>query len=166
MKNHRTKFAAVAFVLCARATRVRRQGRQRRRRSSSAVHSGSADAIIAEVERAEASMCERLHPARHQPHRGQPLRRPRRRRAGGSRSGPALQKVLAVAVRRSSSLTGDSLKVRNAADFLGRTMSYTALPALRTAIQRDGSTRTRSSPSSARSATSGTATATPSSSPR
>src|SRR5262249_46472305 len=49
---------------------------------------------------------------------------------------PAMKNMLAEQFN-GDLLTGTTLKVRNAADFLGATMSYSALPGLRAAIRRD-----------------------------
>ena len=62
-EEHRKKLAAVAFTFCAvDVAGIRRQGRQRRRDSKAPSSSGSVDAIIAEVERAESLMCEECMP--------------------------------------------------------------------------------------------------------
>ncbi|MGE0545719.1 MAG: HEAT repeat domain-containing protein [Kofleriaceae bacterium] len=98
----------------------------------SAVSSGSVDAIIAEIERAEALMCADCvqivtNLTEH------PRYEVRKVAAWWFAKRPGLQKMLATEFVSELSST-NSIKVRNAADFLGATKTYTALPALRAAI--------------------------------
>lgn len=100
-----------------------------------AVQSGSVDAIIAEVERAEALACDECvqlvlgltEDARYDV---------RAVAAWWFAKRPALAHALAEQFQPEL-LSSSPIKVRNAADFLGRTMTYTALPTLRVAIKRD-----------------------------
>jgi HEAT repeat protein len=100
-----------------------------------AMASGSSDAIAAELERTESLICDEcvaLVTALTED-----SRYPVREVAAwwfGRR--PALRDML-VGGFVADLPRGDTIAVRNAADFLGRTMSYTALPNLRAAIKRD-----------------------------
>lgn len=100
-----------------------------------AIRSGSTDAIVAEIERAEGLACGECvnlvtaltEDARYEV----------REVAGWwFAKRPALAKALAEGFI-SELATGDNVAVRNAADFLGATVTFTALPALRAAITRD-----------------------------
>src|SRR5688572_12092443 len=99
-----------------------------------AVQSGSVDAIVAEIERAESLMCEPcvgvvtnlLEDDRYAV---------REVAAWWFAKRPALKDMLATQMLAELD-TGGTIAVRNAADFLGRTMTYTSLPALRIAITR------------------------------
>src|SRR5262245_27242857 len=134
MKNIGIKFAAVAFVLCAAAPAFAGVGGSPAK-IRSAIKSGSVDAIIAEVERAEGLACDECiqlvtnltEDSRYQV---------REVAAWWFAKRPAMKKMLADQFD-ADLLTGGTVKVRNAADFLGATMSYTALPSLRAAIKRD-----------------------------
>ena len=134
MKNIRIKFAAVALVLCAAMPAYAGVGGSAEK-IRSAVASGSVDAIVAEVERAEGLACEACvqivtnltEDSRYQV---------REVAAWWFAKRPAMKKMLADQFD-GELLTGGTLKVRNAADFLGATMTYTALPNLRAAIRRD-----------------------------
>jgi HEAT repeat protein len=134
MKNIRIKFAAVALVLCAAMPAYAGVGGSAEK-IRSAVASGSVDAIVAEVERAEGLACDACvqivtnltEDSRYQV---------REVAAWWFAKRPAMKKMLADQFD-GELLTGGTLKVRNAADFLGATMTYTALPNLRAAIRRD-----------------------------
>jgi HEAT repeat protein len=134
MKNIRTKLAAVALVLCAALPAYAGKGGSSAK-IRAAVDSTSVDAIIAEVERTEALACGECvqlvtnltEDSRYEV---------RAVAAWWFAKRPALKKMLAEQFD-GDLLTGGTVKVRNAADFLGRTMSYTALPSLRAAIKRD-----------------------------
>lgn len=134
MKNIGIKFAAVALVLCAAMPAYAGKGGSALK-IKQAVASTSVDAIIAEVERAEALACDECiqlvtnltEDSRYEV---------RAVAAWWFAKRPAMKKMLAEQFEPEL-LTGTTLKVRNAADFLGRTMSYTALPSLRAAIKRD-----------------------------
>ncbi len=134
MNKIRIKLAAVAMVLCAAVPASAGVGGSADK-IRAAVASGSVDAIIAEVERAEALACDGCvqlvtdltEDARYQV---------REVAAWWFAKRPALRRMLAEQFD-GELLTGGTLKVRNAADFLGATMTYTALPNLRAAIRRD-----------------------------
>ena len=134
MKNIGIKFAAVAFVLCASLPAFAGKGGSADK-IQSAIASNSVDAIIAEVERAEGLTCfdciqlvtNLTEDSRYDV---------RAVAAWWFAKRPSLKKVLAEQFD-AELRTGTTVKVRNAADFLGRTMSYTALPSLRVAIKRD-----------------------------
>lgn len=99
-----------------------------------AIESGSVDAIVAEIERAEALACEAcvtlvgalLADSRYAV-----------REAAGwwFAKRPALARPLAEQFIVDLA-SPDAIRVRNAADFLGATVTYTALPAMRAAIRR------------------------------
>lgn len=134
MNKIRIKLAAVAMVLCAAVPASAGVGGSADK-IRAAVASGSVDAIIAEVERAEALACDACvqlvtnltEDARFQV---------REVAAWWFAKRPALRRMLAEQFD-GELVTGGTLKVRNAADFLGATMTYTALPSLRAAIRRD-----------------------------
>jgi HEAT repeat protein len=98
-----------------------------------AIKSGSVDAIIAEVEKAESLMCDEcittitglLSDNRFAV---------REVAAWWVAKRPPLLHELAA--KYLTQFDGDSVTVRNAADFLGRTRQYQALPAMETAINR------------------------------
>jgi len=133
MKNIRIKLAAVALVLCAGTASAGVDGSAAKIRS--AVASGSVDAIIAEVERAEGLACDDCvqlvtnltEDSRYQV---------REVAAWWFAKRPALKRMLAEQFDREL-VTGGTTNVRNAADFLGATMSYTSLPNLSAAVRRD-----------------------------
>jgi len=99
-----------------------------------AVASSSPDAIIAELERTESLICDECvqivtdltEDSRYSV---------REVAAWWFAKRPALKDMLASQFV-SDLPRGDTVKVRNAADFLGRTRTYTALPQLRAAIHR------------------------------
>jgi HEAT repeat protein len=100
-----------------------------------AIHSGSVDAITAELERAESLMCEEcvglvtnlLEDNRYEV---------REVAAWWFAKRPGLKDMLAEQFTEELA-TGGTIKARNAADFLGRTKTYKSLPTLRAAISRD-----------------------------
>ena len=128
-----TKIAAVTFVLLAAGPALAGKGGSAAK-IQSAVTSGSVDAIVAEIERAESLMCERcvgivtnlLEDDRYAV---------REAAAWWFAKRPAIKDMLATQFVTELA-SGDTIAVRNAADFLGRTVTYTSLPALRTAIKR------------------------------
>jgi HEAT repeat protein len=134
MQNIRIKLAAVALVLCAAMPAYAGVGGSAAK-IRSAIQSGSVDAIIAEVERAEGLACDECvqlvtnltEDSRYQV---------REVAAWWFAKRPALKRMLAEQFDREL-LTGGTLKVRNAADFLGATVTYTSLPNLSAAIRRD-----------------------------
>ncbi|HWU89006.1 MAG TPA: HEAT repeat domain-containing protein [Kofleriaceae bacterium] len=134
MKNIGIKLAAVALVLCAALPAYAGKDGSALK-IKQAIASTSVDAILAEVERAEALACDECiqlvtnltEDARYEV---------RAVAAWWFAKRPALKKMLAEQFD-AELLTGGTVKVRNAADFLSRTMTYTALPNLRAAIKRD-----------------------------
>jgi HEAT repeat protein len=102
----------------------------------SAVKSGSVDAIIAEVERAESLACGEC--VQLVTNLTEDSRYPVREVAAWwFAKRPAMAKMLAEGFVQDLG-NGNSLAVRNAADFLGATATFTSLPALRSAITRSG----------------------------
>ncbi len=99
-----------------------------------AVASHSADAIIAEVERAEGLSCEdciQVVTGLTEDSRVSV----REVAAWWFAKRPTLQKLMAEQFQ-AELVSGSALKVRNAADFLGSSSTFTALPQMRTAIRR------------------------------
>jgi HEAT repeat protein len=135
MKTIATKLA-IALTLVAGSAFAGKGGSNAK--IVAAVQSGSSDAIIAEVERAEGLLCEECiqtvtnltEDSRYEV---------REVAAWWFAKRPALQKMLADQFKQDL-IGGDSTRVRNAADFLGATVDYTSLPALRQAIVRSGLT--------------------------
>jgi HEAT repeat protein len=133
MKNIGTKLAAVAFLVLASSAAYAGKGGSAAA-IQAAVTSTSTDAIIAEVERAEGLMCGECiqtltnltEDSRYEV---------REVAAWWFAKRPALKDMLASQFA-SDLPQGGTIKVRNAADFLGRTKTYTALPQLRAAIHR------------------------------
>lgn len=131
------KLAAVALTLCAATTAQAGKGGSNQA-IVDAVNSGSQDAILAEVERAEGLICEDC--IQTVTNLTEDSRYAVREVAAwwfGKR--PGLQRLLAAQFEDDLS-NGDSIHVRNAADFLGTTKEYKALPQLRAAITRGGLT--------------------------
>lgn len=134
MKNIGTKLAAVTFVLFAASPAMAGKGGSAER-IQDAVNSHSIDAIQAEVERAESLMCpdcvpivtNLLEDSRYEV---------REVAAWWFAKRPQLKDMMVPGFLQDLK-TGNTIAVRNAADFLGRTMTYTSLPALRDAIKRD-----------------------------
>jgi HEAT repeat protein len=138
MKNIGTKLAAVASLtlglFAASPAFAGKGGSAAKIRD--AVNSHSVDAITAEVERAEGLMCEECiqiltnltEDSRYEV---------REVAAWWFAKRPGLQKMMAAQFVDDLA-NGDSIKTRNAADFLGSTVTYTALPAFRAAIHRGG----------------------------
>jgi HEAT repeat protein len=141
MKNIASKLAAAAFLvgLTAAPAVAGKGGSAGKIRA--AVASASVDAIIAEVERAESLMCEdcidimvRLtEDARY------PVREVA---AWWIAKRPTLHRVMTEQFT-AELVTGDSQKVRNAADFLGASSTFRALPELRAAIRREVDTEAK-----------------------
>jgi len=135
MKNIRTKLAAVALSLCAAVTPALAGKGGSAGLVSAAISSGSTDAIIAEVERTEGLMCEDC--VQMITNLTEDSRYPVREVAAWwFAKRPALQEMLATQFVAELA-NGDTVHTRNAADFLGTTKTYTSLPALRAAINRD-----------------------------
>jgi len=134
MKNISTKIAAVAFVLFAATPALAGKGGSAQR-IRDAVSSTSIDAITAEVERAESLMCPDCVPIvtnllednRYEV---------REVAAWWFAKRPGLKDMMVPGFLEDLK-SGNTIAVRNAADFLGRTMTFTSLPALRDAIKRD-----------------------------
>lgn len=134
MKNIGKKIAAVAFVLLTVSPAVAGKGGSADR-IRDAVNSTSVDAITAEIERAESLMCTEcvsivtnlLEDNRYAV---------REVAAWWFAKRPALKDMMVPGFLADLE-NGNTIAVRNAADFLGRTMTYTSLPALRAAITRD-----------------------------
>ncbi|HEU4728858.1 MAG TPA: HEAT repeat domain-containing protein [Kofleriaceae bacterium] len=133
MNNIRIKLAAVAVLALAPSAAFAGKGGSAAA-IDAAVHSGSTDAIIAEIERAESLLCpdciqtltNLTEDSRYEV---------REVAAWWFARRPALKDMLASQFVGDLP-HGDTIKVRNAADFLGRTKTYTALPQLRAAIHR------------------------------
>jgi len=133
MTNIRTKIAAVAFMLLAATPAFAGKGGSAAL-INSAIQSRSVDAIIAEVERAEGLNCGECvqlitnltEDSRYEV---------REVAAWWFAKRPAMAKMLAEGFVQDLG-SGNSLAVRNAADFLGATITFTSLPQLRSAITR------------------------------
>ena len=127
------KLAAVAFVLFAATPAFAGKGGSNAKLVA-AVNSGSVDAIVAEVERAEALVCPDcmatmvglLDDDRFAV---------REVAAWWFAKRPGVKTKLATQFKAELT-TADSINVRNAADFLGRVRQFDALPQFRTAIAR------------------------------
>lgn len=133
MKNIGIKLAAVAALALAPSMALAGKGGSAAA-IESAVSSTSVDAVIAEVERAEGLNCEACIQTLTNLTEDSRFA-VREVAAWWFAKRPTLKDMLAV--QFSSDLPrGDTIKVRNAADFLGHTRTYTALPQLRAAIHR------------------------------
>jgi HEAT repeat protein len=133
MKNIATKIAAVAFLALAPSAAYAGKGGSAAA-IQAAVNSTSADAIIAEVERTESLICEECIQILTNLTED-PRLEVREVAAWWFAKRPALKDMLATQFAADLP-RGDTIKVRNAADFLGYTVTYTALPQLRAAIHR------------------------------
>jgi HEAT repeat protein len=137
MKNIAIKIAAVGMLGWLAAPSAALAGKGGSAAAiQAAVSTGSTDAITAELERAESLLCPdcidtvtRLTE--------DPRFAVREVAAWWFARRPALKDMLAPQFLAELT-TGDTIKVRNAADFLGRTRSFTALPQMRAAIHRSG----------------------------
>ncbi len=128
------KIAAVALTLFVAPPAFAGKGGSAAK-IQSAVASGSVDAILAEVERAEKLMCSdciglMTNLTEH------PRYEVRNVAAWWFAKRPALAKVMAEQFGQELA-SGETLAVRNAADFLGGSGTLSALPGLRAAIRRD-----------------------------
>ncbi len=134
MKTMSKKLAAVVFSLCA-ATSTSFAGRGGSAGAiKSAVASGSIDAIVAEVERAEKLICEACLDtmlALTEDSRFEV----REVAAWWFAKRPGAKNILVSQMKDDLSL-GGSIKVRNAADFVGRVREFSALGDLKTALGR------------------------------
>lgn len=136
MKNISKKLAAVAISLAAATTPALAGRGGSAALIDSAVKSGSVDAIIAEVERAEKLMCPECMDTmvaltEH------PRAEVRDVAAWWFAKRPGAKNVM-VSQMKDDLLLAGSTQVRNAANFLGRVREFGALTELATAIQRDG----------------------------
>jgi HEAT repeat protein len=131
--NISKQLVAVAFVLCAATPAFAGKGGSAAK-ITAAVNSGSVDAIVAEVERAEGLVCpdcigtmtNLLEDNRFAV---------REVAAWWFAKRPGAKDMLAKQFKAELTTAG-SIDVRNAADFLGRVRQFDALPQLRTAIAR------------------------------
>ena len=126
------KIAAVLFLVAATPAFAGKGGSASK--INSAIQSGSVDAIIAEVERAEALACGECvqlvtNLTEHDRYEVREVA------AWWFAKRPAMAKLLAQTFVTDLG-NGGSIAVRNAADFLGATITYTALPQMRAAILR------------------------------
>ena len=134
MKNMSKKLTAVVFSLCA-ATSPALAGRGGSAGLiKSAVASGSVDAIVAEVERSEKLMCEEcldtmVALTEHSRYEVREVA------AWWFAKRPGAKNIMVGQMKDDLAL-GGSIKVRNAADFVGRVREFGALADLRTALGR------------------------------
>jgi hypothetical protein len=134
MKNISQKLAAVAFALCAATSPALAGKGGSAGLIKSAVSTGSVDAIVAEVERAEKLMCDEcldtmVALTEH------PRYEVREVAAWWFAKRPGAAKIMVSQMRDDLAL-GGSIKVRNAADFVGRIREFRALPDLQMALAR------------------------------
>jgi HEAT repeat protein len=132
MKNI-IKIAAVAALALAPSAALAGKGGSAAA-IQAAVSSKSTDAIIAEIERAENLMCDECVQTITNLTEDSRFA-VREVAAWWFARRPILKDMLATQFVGELP-TGDTIKVRNAADFLGATKTYTALPQLRAAIHR------------------------------
>ncbi|HEY0993091.1 MAG TPA: HEAT repeat domain-containing protein [Kofleriaceae bacterium] len=133
MKNISMKIAAVAFAMLVPAAAFAGKGGSNARLVA-AVATDSVDAIIAEAERMESLLCEEC--IQTMTNLTEDSRYAVREVAAWwFARRPALKDMLAQQFADDLP-RGDTTKVRNAADFLGATKTYTALPQLRATIHR------------------------------
>jgi HEAT repeat protein len=133
MKKTFIQLAAVAILVVAPQVVYAGKGGSAAR-IQAAVTSGSIDAILAEVERAESLLCEECIDTMTRLTEDSRFA-VREVAAWWFARRPALKDML-VSQFSDELSTGDTTKVRNAADFLGATRSFNALPQLRAAIHR------------------------------
>jgi HEAT repeat protein len=131
-----TKLAAIALTLVTVPAMAGKGGSNAN--ILAAVQSGSQDAIIAEVERAEGLVCDDCIQTVTNLTEDNRFA-VREVAAWWFAKRPGLAKVMGDQFKVDL-VSGDATHVRNAADFLGSVVDYTALPALRTAITRTGLT--------------------------
>lgn len=128
------KLAVVAFTLCVTAVPALAGRGGSATAIKSAVATGSVDAIVAEVERAEKLMCEEcldtmIALTEH------PRFEVREVAAWWFAKRPGAAKIM-VSQMKDDLLLAGSVNVRNAADFVGRIREFGALPELQTALSR------------------------------
>jgi hypothetical protein len=136
MKNIGFKLATVAFLVSAAASPALAGKGGSAGAIRQAVASHSADAIIAEVERTEGLGCEECIQLVTQLTEDSRFS-VREVAAWWFAKRPTLQKMLADQFAPEL-VSGSSIQVRNAADFLGSSSTFTALPQMRQAILRTG----------------------------
>jgi len=130
----KTKFVAVPMLLLAAATANAGKGGSAAA-ITSAVASGSQDAIIAEVERAEGLLCDECIEAVTR--LTEDNRYAVREVAGWwFAKRPGLAAMLAEQMKADLVERAGSIAVRNAADFLGAIRAYSSLPELRGTMSR------------------------------
>jgi len=133
MTKTKNLIAAVAVLLAVQTPAFAGKGGNAKLLSQ-AIASGSIDAIVAEVEKTESLMCESC--VQMVTNLTEDSRYPVREVAGWwFAKRPQLAEMLADQFKGELD-NGGSIAVRNAADFLGSTRTYTALPKLRAAIGR------------------------------
>ena len=135
MKNIGIKLAAVTALALAPSAAFAGKGGSAEL-IQAAVQSTSVDAIIAEVERAEGLICDEC--IQTLTNLTEDPRFEVREVAAWWFAKRPLYRDMLVAQFSADLPSGDTIKVRNAADFLGRTRTLTALPQLRAAIHRGG----------------------------
>lgn len=136
MKNIGMKLAAVALTFAASATPALAGKGGSNGKIVEAVRSGSVDAIIAEVERAEGLICEDCVQTMINLTEDNRLE-VREVAAWWFAKRPGTKNIMVSQMKDDLKL-GDSTHVRNAADFVGYVREYTALPELRSAMARGG----------------------------
>ncbi len=134
MKNIGMKLAAVALAFAASATPALAGKGGSNGKIVEAVRSGSVDAIIAEVERAEGLVCDECMQTMINLTEDNRLE-VREVAAWWFAKRPGSKNIM-VAQMKDDLKIGDATHVRNAADFVGYVREYTALPELRAAIAR------------------------------
>lgn len=132
--NIKTKFVAVPMILLAAATANAGKGGSAAA-ITSAVASGSQDAIIAEVERSEGLLCDECIEVvtRLTEDNRYAVREVA---AWWFAKRPGLAHMLAEQMQSDLAQHAGSLAVRNAADFLGGIRAYSTLPTLRSTMAR------------------------------
>jgi len=138
MMNIGKKLAAVALMLAATSAPAFAGKGGSAAQIKDAVRSGSVDAIVAEVERAESLICEECMDT--MVNLTEDSRFEVREVAAWWFAKRPGAKAIMVSQMKDDLAGADSLHVRNAADFVGRVREYSALPALRIAIKRTGLT--------------------------
>jgi HEAT repeat protein len=127
-----SKLAAVALTLVATSAFAGKGGSNAA--IVAAVNSHSTDAIIAEVERAEGLTCSECVQTVTNLTEDNRFA-VREVAAWWFAKRPGLAKVMSDSMKQDL-VSGDSLRARNAADFVGAIVDYTALPSLRAAMGR------------------------------
>jgi len=137
MKNIGIKLAAVIFLALLPLAPQAHAGKGGSAEAiEAAVASTSVDAIIAEVERTESLICEEC--LQTMTNLTEDPRQPVREVAAWWFARRVAYKDMLAVQFVDDLMHGDTTKVRNASDFLGRTRTLNALPQLRVAISRGG----------------------------